>query len=104
GGGGGWAGERGGPAGGRHEAPGVQVHHGLMCRRSTGPGVIVNTSEPGTRFSGGAPGKSAGSRGRSATVTYPVCSTKAANRRFVTWTPSIQKPSTATERTGASSR
>ena len=32
----------------------------------------MNTIDPGTRFSGGAPGKSAGSSGRSATVTYPV--------------------------------
>ena len=39
-----------------HEAPGVHVHHWLRCRRSTGPGVIVNTSEPATRFSAGAPG------------------------------------------------
>ena len=39
-----------------------------MCRRSTGPGVGVKTSEPGTRFSAGAPGKSAGSSGLSATV------------------------------------
>ena len=72
-----------GPSGRRHDAPGVHVHHWLTCRRSTGPGVLVNTSDPGTRFSGGAPGKSAGSSGRSATVTYPVAPTNAANCAFV---------------------
>ncbi len=74
-----------------------------MWRRSTGPRVRVNTSEPGTRFSAGAPGKSAGSSGRSATVTYPVSATKAAKRRLVTWWRSIQNPSTETTRLGASS-
>jgi hypothetical protein len=44
------------PNGRRHDAPGVQVHHWLRCRRSTGPGVPVKTIEPGARFSAGAPG------------------------------------------------
>jgi CBS domain containing-hemolysin-like protein len=39
-----------GPSGWCQQAPGVQVHHWLRWRRSTGPGVGVNTSEPGTRF------------------------------------------------------
>ena len=43
-------------AGASSDAPGVHVHHWLRWRRSTGPGVGVNTSEPGTRFSAGAPG------------------------------------------------
>ena len=50
-------------------APAVQVHHWLRCRRSTGPFVLVKTSEPGTRFSAGAPVNALGSSGRSATVT-----------------------------------
>ena len=41
---------------GRHDAPGVQVHHTLRWRRSTGPLVRMNTIEPGCRFSRGAPG------------------------------------------------
>ena len=58
-----------GPSGRIQHAPGVHLHHWLMWRRSTGPGVGVNTSEPATRFSGGAPGYAVGSSGRSATVT-----------------------------------
>ena len=57
------------PSGWRQDAPGVQVHHRLMWRRFTGPAVRAKTIEPGCRFSSGAPGKSAGSSGRSATVT-----------------------------------
>ena len=34
------------PSGCRHDAPGVHVHHWLRWRRSTGPGVGVNTIEP----------------------------------------------------------
>ena len=56
----GWSGRRftelPGPSGLDQKAPGVHVHHWLMWRRSTGPAVGVNTSEPGTRFSGGASG------------------------------------------------
>ena len=73
-----------GPYGCRQLAPGVQLHHCERWRVSTGPGVPVKTSEPGTRFSAGAPGKSAGSSGRSATVTYPASSTNSAKRAFVT--------------------
>ena len=58
-----------GPSGRRHDAPGVHTHHWLRWRRSTGPVVGWNTRDPGTRFSAGAPGKSAGSSGRTATVT-----------------------------------
>jgi hypothetical protein len=65
--------------------------------------VLVKTSEPGARFSAGAPGKSLGSSGRSATVTYPVAATNASNCRLVTAWRSIQKPSTETWWTGASS-
>ena len=45
-----------GPSGWCQQAPGVQDHHWLRCRRSTGPSVPVKTIEPGWRFSGGAPG------------------------------------------------
>ena len=41
-----------GPLGCRHDAPGVQVHQRLMCRRSTGPGVRVKTIERGWRRDG----------------------------------------------------
>ena len=74
-----------------------------MWRRSTGPGVPVNTIDPGCRFSGGAPGKAAGSSGRSATVRYPVARTNAAYSRFVTWVRFIRKLSTDTVWAGASS-
>src|SRR5262245_317653 len=85
-----------GPFGHLHDAPGDHVHHWLRSCRSTGPELIVNESDPGTRFSGGAPGKSFGSSGRSATVTYSVSATNAANWAFVTWHRSIENPSTPT--------
>ena len=44
----------------------------------------------------GAPGKSAGSRGRSATVTYPVSRMNRANCSLVTLWVSMAKASTAT--------
>ena len=65
------------------------------------PAVRVNTSDPGRRFSAGAPGNSAGSSGRSATVTYPVWRRRQRSRRLLTGSASIQKPSTATRRVGA---
>ncbi len=63
----------------------------------------VNTIEPGWRFSAGAPGKSAGSSGRSATVWYPVASTNAAYSALVTWCGAILNPSTVTGCAGDSS-
>ena len=58
----------------------------------TAPPGGVNTAEPGTRSSGGAPGMSAAVGVRSATVTYPVALTKAANASLVTSVASIQNP------------
>ena len=63
----------------------------------------VNTIEPGWRLAAGAPGKSAGSSGRSATVTYPVAATNAAYSSFVTAYGLIANAGSATSRTGASS-
>jgi hypothetical protein len=65
--------------------------------------VGTNTIEPGCRLSAGASGKSAGSGSRSATVTYPVSATNAANSAFVTVVASIEKASTRTRWVGASS-
>src|SRR5215470_3470358 len=59
--------------------------------------------EPATRFSGGAPGNSSAVGVRSATVTYPVASTKRANCSLVTSVASIQNPSTETRWTGSAS-
>ena len=69
----------------------------------TGPGVLRKTSDPGTRSSGSASGYSSGSRGRSATVMYPLSRTKRRKSAAVTACSSIQKPSTDTRRTGRSS-
>ena len=59
--------------------------------------------EPGTSIAGSAPGYIAGSGAFSATVTYPVASTKAAYCSLVTAVSSIQKPSTLTGPAGFSS-
>ena len=53
----------------RQLAPGAQSHHCRQSRRSTGPDVGRNTSAPGSRSAVATPGYSAGSSGRSATVT-----------------------------------
>jgi hypothetical protein len=62
--------------------------------RGTGWAGGENTTAPGTRFSGGAPGKSSARGVRSAIVTYPVASTNVANCSLVTSVLSIQNPST----------
>src|SRR5262245_31564804 len=66
--------------------------------------VGVNTVEPATRFSGGAPGNSAAVGVRSAIVTYPVALTNLANSSLVNSVLSIQKPSTYTRWMGDASR
>ncbi|CPU64367.1 Uncharacterised protein [Mycobacteroides abscessus] len=63
----------------------------------------MNTRPPGTRSTGSAPGKSAGSSGRSATVTYPVSATNAANCAFVTACRSRRNGSTCRSWAGPSS-
>src|SRR4029453_323948 len=60
-------------------------------------------ADPGTSLSRGTPGKSFGSSGRSATVTYDVAFTNRSNSAFVTGVRSIQKPATSTGWTGSAS-
>jgi len=73
-----------GPRGWRQSAPGVYRHHCDTSRRSTGPLVAKNTSDPGCSRAGSAPGYCAGSSGRSATVVYPVPVTNRLNSATVT--------------------
>lgn len=91
------------PRGRRQQAPGWYDHQRRQSSRSTGPGVIVNTSAPGTSAPRSAPGKSRGSSSRSATVTWPVAFVNRRNSATVTGCASIQNPSTVTGRTGRSS-
>jgi hypothetical protein len=74
----------------------MYVHQRETSWRLTGPDGGLKTTAPGTRTSGGTPGKSFGSGFRSATVTYPVSRTNRANCSFVTGVLSIQKPSSST--------
>src|SRR5262249_49111600 len=103
----GWSGllrtELPGPCGCRQSAPGTGFHQLCGSARLTRCLGGTNTAENGTSSSGLAPGESAGSGARSATVAYPVLRTNRPNWRLVTGPGSIQNPLTVTGRAGASS-
>jgi hypothetical protein len=91
------------PNGCRQLAPIDQRHHRRQSLRSTGPDVAANTRAPGSRSSAAKSGNSAGSSGRSATVTYPVSATNCENCPLVTGCCSIAKGSTYRSWIGPSS-
>ena len=93
-----------GPAGCRQDAPGVQVHHRLRCRRSTGPGGAGEHHR--TRLQVLGRGAGVVRRGSAAAPRRSRSRWRRRRWRIRRWSPGgrrIQNPSTPTSRTGASS-
>ena len=78
-------------------------HQRSALSSGTGRAGAEKTTDPATRLSRGTPGRSSARGVRSATVTYPVAFTKAANSAVVTSVASIQNGSTKTRWMGRES-